>query len=155
MIRSEREAVISSLGLLGWCVGDEHCFSRKFSGEDVRVFAAISGDDNPLHLDQDYASHTRFGKQLVHGVLVLGVISAAANQMGRGEMTAILLKAKADFIKPVYLDDTVTAKLKVISVDLRRRRLLVSTICQNQDGTPVIIGEGTIFLDHHPHILRA
>jgi acyl dehydratase len=93
-------------------VGDGFKASRLISEADVRAFAEVSGDDNPLHLDPEYAATTQFGRPIVHGVLVLGLASKVLGRdfPGHGSV-AVALSAK--FLRPVPVGEEVTVEVKV------------------------------------------
>jgi 3-hydroxybutyryl-CoA dehydratase len=93
-------------------VGDGFKASRVISEADVRAFAEVSGDDNPLHLDREYAATTQFGRPIVHGVLVLGLASKVLGRdfPGHGSV-AVALSAK--FLRPVPVGEEVTVEVKV------------------------------------------
>jgi 3-hydroxybutyryl-CoA dehydratase len=93
-------------------VGDSFRWSRIITAEEVETFAAITGDDNPLHLDPEYAAGTRFGRPVVHGVFVLGLASKVLGRdfPGHGSI-AVSLSAK--FLRPVPVGEEVTIEVKV------------------------------------------
>jgi acyl dehydratase len=93
-------------------VGDSFRWSRVITAEEVGTFAAVTGDDNPLHIDPDYAAGTRFGRPVVHGVFVLGLASKVLGRdfPGHGSI-AVALSAK--FLRPVPVGEEVTIEVKV------------------------------------------
>jgi len=91
-------------------VDDQFFSSKRIADDDVRLFADISGDHNPLHLDAEFASTTMFKRRIVHGVLTVSLISAALASMPG---TIILLNFSLSFEKPVYINDDLTAKVTV------------------------------------------
>lgn len=124
-------------------IGDSATRSLEITDAAIRGFADIVGDHNPVHLDDDYAATTPFGKRIAHGVLVGSVISAAlANDLpGAG---TIYLGQSFKFKKPVFIGDTVTATLTVTSYREDRRIATLETIVKNQDDVVVIEGEATV-----------
>ncbi|NLX09466.1 MAG: MaoC family dehydratase [Chloroflexi bacterium] len=114
--------------------------TKTFTDDDVRTFARISDDVNPIHLDDAYAAQTRFGRRLVHGMLTAALISATlANDLpGVG---TIYMGQTLTFKAPVFIGDTITAVVEVIKYRAERRIATLKTICTNQDGTIVIEGE--------------
>lgn len=93
-------------------VGDTFSIERKISAEDVRAFADITGDDNPLHVDEEYASGTRFGHTIVHGVLLTGLISKVLGRDFPGP-GSIAVSISCKFLRPVPVGSTVTVEVKV------------------------------------------
>lgn len=126
-------------------VGDTATRSKTFTDEDVRTFAQISGDYNPIHLDETYAAGTIFKRRIVHGMLVTSLISAAlANDLpGAG---CIYLSQQVSFKKPVYIGDTVTVKLTCTAYRESRRIATLETLVTNQEGMVVIEGEAVVML---------
>lgn len=117
--------------------------SKTFTDEDVRDFARISGDHNPIHLDDAYAAETRFERRLVHGMLTASLISAAIANDLPGEGT-IYLSQSLQFKAPVFIGDTVTATVEVVKFRPERRIATLATRCVNQAGTVVIEGEAVV-----------
>jgi 3-hydroxybutyryl-CoA dehydratase len=93
-------------------VGDTFSFTRTISQADVQAFADVSGDDNPLHIDPAYAATTTFGKPIVHGVFLLGIVSKVLGRdfPGAGSV-AVALSAK--FLRPVVVDSEITVEVKI------------------------------------------
>jgi acyl dehydratase len=124
-------------------VGAKATRVKTFSDEDVRGFAQVSGDQNPIHLDDAYAAGTRFGKRIVHGMLTASVISAALANDLPGEGT-VYLSQTIQFKAPVFIGDTITATLEVTRFREDRRIATLTTTCTNQDGKVVIEGEAVV-----------
>ncbi|MEO5904980.1 MAG: MaoC family dehydratase [Gemmatimonadaceae bacterium] len=126
-------------------VGMTDEYSKTVTDKDVMMFADITGDFNPVHVDEVAAKKTRFGGRIAHGMLGAGLISAAiANRLpGPG---SIYLGQTLKFTLPVRIGDTVTATIAVTEI-LLKRRVKLSTICTNQNGEKVIDGEATVMLD--------
>jgi 3-hydroxybutyryl-CoA dehydratase len=95
-------------------VGDQFLSRKRITEDDVRLFADISGDHNPLHLDADFASKSLFKQRVAHGMLTASLISAALASMSG---TIILLNFSLSFEKPVYIGDSLTAKVTVRKVE--------------------------------------
>lgn len=117
--------------------------SKTFTDEDVRDFARISGDHNPIHLDDAYAAETRFERRLVHGMLTASLISATIANDLPGEGT-IYLSQSLQFKAPVFIGDTVTATVEVVKFRPERQIATLVTRCVNQAGTVVIEGEAVV-----------
>lgn len=124
-------------------IGDSASFRKAFTDADVRAFAKISGDHNPVHLDEAYAAKTPFKKRIAHGMLTAGLISAILGTQLPGE-GSIYLKQTLNFRAPVYLDETITATVTVVKLHERKPIATLETICKNQDGVVVLDGEATI-----------
>jgi len=124
-------------------LGDTVQRIKTITDADIQQFATVSGDSNPVHLDDDYAATTIFGKRIAHGMLVASIISAAlANDLpGAG---SIYLGQELKFKKPVFIGDTVTATLTVTAYREDRRIATIETIVKNQDDIVVIKGEATV-----------
>jgi 3-hydroxybutyryl-CoA dehydratase len=126
-----------------WKVGDSESVTRTITESDVEKFAGISGDNNPVHLDEEYASTTRFGKRIAHGVLVAGLISATIGTRIPGH-GAIYAGQCLRFLRPVFLGDTITATVTILDYDRDRGKMLLDTICRNQDGEMVLAGDAEV-----------
>ncbi len=129
-------------------IGDEATLSKVFTDADVIQFSKISLDNNPVHLDDEYASKTIFKSRIVQGILVSGLISAViANKLpGNG---SIYLKQESNFKKPVFIGDKVTAKILVTKIHQNKPIYTLSTICTNQKNEIVIDGEAIILLNRN------
>ena len=124
-------------------VGDSSTMSKTISEADVYLFAGITGDLNPAHMDEVAASKSRFKKRIAHGMLSAGFISAVLGMKLPGPGT-IYLGQELAFTKPVYFGDTVTATCTVSSMDLDRNIVKIETICTNQDDIVVTKGMATV-----------
>lgn len=124
-------------------VGDTAEVSRTITDQDVQVFADLTGDHNPVHLDERYASGTRFGRRIVHGMLTASLISSVLANRLPGEGT-VYLSQSLKFIAPVYLDDTVTARVTVTSIKEDKPIATLETVCVNQRGEPLVKGEAVV-----------
>lgn len=124
-------------------IGDTASLTKTFTDEDVRAFAAISGDNNPVHLDEAYAATTQFKKRIAHGMLTAGLISAILGTQLPGE-GSIYLGQTINFRAPVYLDDTITATVTVSKLHERKPIATLETVCKNQDGVVVLDGEAVV-----------
>ncbi|MEF8977115.1 MAG: MaoC family dehydratase [Halapricum sp.] len=129
----------------GLGVGDTVTFSKTISDDDVRRFAAASGDTNPIHLDDDFASETRFGGRISHGMLVAGLISAA---LARLPGLTIYLSQDLEFTAPVRIGDRVTAECEIVE-DLDHDQYRLSTTVTDDDEV-VVDGEATVLVDDRP-----
>jgi 3-hydroxybutyryl-CoA dehydratase len=125
--------------------GDTASLSRTISNDDIRAFANATGDHNPLHLDEEFAQQTRFGRRIAHGMLSASLISAViANDLpGQG---SIYLGQTLQFVAPVFPGDTVTARVTVISIREDKPIVKLETVCINQRDEVVIRGEAIVLV---------
>ena len=130
-------------GAFPYRIGDRAELTRCLAADDVAAFAALTGDDNPLHLDADFARGTPFGRPIVHGLLTLSLIGTLLGTRLPGP-GAVYVEQQVRFRRPVYVGDRVTAAVEVTAVDPERRRLTLRTECRNPDGEIVL--EGTAVL---------
>jgi len=124
-------------------VGDVAEFAKTISETDIYLYAGITGDFNPAHVNEAYAKNTFFKTRIAHGMLTAGLISAImANQLpGPG---TIYLKQELIFLAPVHIGDTITGRVEVIEINVEKNRVRLKTTCNNQDGVTVISGEGLV-----------
>jgi 3-hydroxybutyryl-CoA dehydratase len=122
-------------------VGAQSSFSKTVTDADVSIFAGISGDLNPLHIDSEYAARTRFGQRLVHGALSSAFISASLTRLGIGH---VYISQEVRFRKPLFIGDTVTATSEIVEKLPDKQRLRVKTTCTNQEGEAVTVGEAVL-----------
>jgi 3-hydroxybutyryl-CoA dehydratase len=123
-----------------FALGDRAVFSKTITDADLLLFAAVSGDQYPLHVDEEYAKTTRFGGRVAHGMLTASLLSAT-NGMLLGTPGGISVAQTLHFRAPVYPGDTITATTEVVEIIRERRRLRCRTTCVNQRGEMVIEGE--------------
>lgn len=118
---------------------------KTVSESDVAGFAAISGDFNPVHMDEEAAAKSRFGGRIAHGMLSAGFISAclAMQLPGPG---SIYLSQTLSFKRPVRLGDTITTRVEVIEWNPGKRRARLATTCRNQRDEVVIDGEALVMV---------
>lgn len=124
-------------------IGQSASLTKVFKSDEVMAFAEMSLDKNPIHLDQDYAEHSRFGRRIVHGFLVGSLISAVFGTKLPGE-GAIYLHQEMDFRKPVYHDDEITAIVTVTNIRKDKSILYFDTRCENNKGEVVIEGKAIL-----------
>ena len=117
--------------------------TRTVTADDVRRYAEITGDFNPVHVDADAAAKSRFGGLIAHGMLSAGYVSAVLGMDLPGP-GAIYLAQSLKFTQPVKPGDAITARVEVIELTAARRRVRLATSCRNQHGEPVLEGEATI-----------
>jgi len=126
-------------------VGDEFSKSRKVTDELIRKFADLSGDYNPIHLDDEFAKTTQFGRRIAHGMLSGAFISAVLGYEFK-ERRVVYLSQTLRFTAPVYIGDTVTTTATVTNIRTDKKIVLLETLCTNQNGEPVVKGEAAVMI---------
>ncbi|MGI8669577.1 MAG: MaoC family dehydratase [Aridibacter sp.] len=126
-------------------IGDTFSVSKEITDELIKQFADVSGDYNPIHLDEDFAKDTRFGKRIGHGMLTASFISAVLGYK-LNVRKLVYLGQTLKFKHPTYIGDVVTAKATVKQIREDKPIIKIETTCENQDGTILIEGEATIML---------
>lgn len=126
-------------------IGDSASLTKTITDDHVRAFADLTGDYNPVHLDDEFAKTTRFGQRIAHGMLSAGLISSVlANKLpGTG---TVYLSQTLSFVAPVYPGDTVTARVTVTRVREDKPIVTLETICVNQRDETVIRGEAVVLV---------
>lgn len=126
-------------------VGDTFTITKEVTDEAVRKFAEVSGDYNPIHLDEEFAAGTMFGRRIAHGMLGASYISAVLG-FKMSERKIVYLSQTLKFIAPVFIGDTVTAKAVVKEIREDKPIVTIEATCENQSGETVITGEGKIMV---------
>lgn len=124
-------------------IGDFAEHSKTVSEADVYLFAGITGDFNPAHLNAQEAARGMFKERIAHGMLSAGLISAVLGMQLPGP-GAIYLSQNLKFVAPVKFGDTITARAEVVDRNVDRNRITLKTTCTNQEGKLVIDGEAVI-----------
>lgn len=124
-------------------IGQKASIEKAFTDEDVRNFATISLDKNPVHLNQDYAEKTMFKGRIVHGFLTGSLISAIIGTILPGEGT-IYLNQTMNFRKPVRLGETIKATVEIVGIREDKNILTLNTYCENEKGDLVIEGSAIV-----------
>jgi 3-hydroxybutyryl-CoA dehydratase len=126
-------------------VGQAVTLERTVTDGDVVAYAGITGDDNPVHLDEVVAAKSRFGGRIAHGMLSAGFISAAIGTRLPGP-GSIYLGQTLKFTAPVRIGDTVTTRVEVLELVPEKRRVKLATRCTTQRGEMVIDGEALVMV---------
>ena len=121
-------------------IGDTHTFSRTITAEDVRKFAEVSGDDNPLHLDPEYAAGTPFGQPIVHGAFLLAVVSKVLGRDYPGH-GAVAVSLSSRFLRPVPVGSEITVEVKVAEKIEARSHVRAKITVYNAEGKMACGGE--------------
>ena len=124
-------------------IGQSASFGKTITETDVYMFAGISGDQNPAHVNEDYAKNTMFKGRIAHGMLGASLISTVLGTKLPGPGT-IYLKQDLKFLAPVRFGDTITATCTVKERLEEKNRLVLDCTVVNQDGVQVIAGEATV-----------
>lgn len=124
-------------------IGDSAEYSKTITESDIYQFAEITGDYNPVHVDELYAQKTRFKTRIAHGLLTAGLISTVLANKLPGPGT-IYLKQELNFYAPVHIGDTITARVEIVAIDTKVKRVNLRTICRNQHAVIVLDGEAVV-----------
>lgn len=124
-------------------IGDQASFSKTISETDIYLYAGITGDFNPAHVNEAYAQTTAFKTRIAHGMLVAGFISNLLGTRLPGPGT-IYMSQDLKFLAPVAIGDTITATVEVIDILTEKKRVRLKTTCMNQKGTVVLDGEALV-----------
>ncbi len=123
-------------------IGLVRSLKKEITTRDIELFAEVSTDHNPVHLDDAYAADTIFEGRIAHGMLTAGLISAVIGEQLPGHGT-VYLGQSLKFLAPVRPGDMVTAEVEVLDIDYSRRRVTLDTRCL-VNGKPVLKGEATV-----------
>ena len=124
-------------------IGQKATFSKTISESDVYMFAGVTGDVNPAHVNEAYAQTTPFKTRIAHGILSAGLISAVLGTQLPGP-GAIYASQTLKFTAPVRIGDTITATATVKELIPERNRVVIETVCRNQEGVVVTTGEAVL-----------
>jgi 3-hydroxybutyryl-CoA dehydratase len=124
-------------------IGEKATLSRLISEDDILRMAAITGDFNPVHIDEEYAAMTRFKGRIAHGVFSSGLISAVLGMHLPGP-GAVYLRQSLQFLHPLRPGDVLTAEVEVIAWRAEKRIITLQTRSSNQDGTGIAEGEAVL-----------
>lgn len=124
-------------------IGDIAVFEKTVSESDVYLFAGITGDFNPAHINERVASESMFKGRIAHGLISVGIMSSimAMQLPGPG---SIYISQELKFLAPVRIGDTIKAKVEVVEIFEERNRVALRTTCENQDGKLVLDGKAII-----------
>ena len=125
-------------------IGMEAEYSQTITDSDIKNFAGLSGDRNSVHLDEEYANNSRFKKRIAHGLLSASFFSALFGTKIPGE-GCVYVSQNLKFLRPVYINDTVKATVKVISINLDNRRVFFRTFCKVNNKL-VIDGDAELYI---------
>lgn len=123
--------------------GDSAEFSKTLSESDIYLYAGVTGDFNPAHINEIYAGKTFFKNRIAHGMLLAGFISAVLGNKLPGP-GSIYIKQELKFLAPARIGDTITARVEVMEIKADKNRVRLKTTCVNQDGIFVVDGEAVL-----------
>ncbi|WP_438955395.1 MaoC family dehydratase [Cognatiyoonia sp.] len=123
-------------------IGMVRSLRKEVTDRDIELFAEVSTDRNPVHLDESYAQDTIFGGRIAHGMLTAGLISAVIGEQLPGHGT-VYMGQSLKFLAPVRPGDVVLAEVEVIDIDYPKRRVKMETRCL-VNGKKVLLGEATV-----------
>jgi len=129
-----------------FAIGEKAQLSRTITEADIAAMAKISGDYNPVHMDEEFAAKTRFKGRIAHGLFSAGLISAVLGTKLPGP-GAVYLKQTHNFLYPVRAGDTLTAEAEVTAWRTDKRIITLKTRAFNQDGVDVVDGEAVLLMD--------
>jgi 3-hydroxybutyryl-CoA dehydratase len=124
-------------------LGDSAEFAKTISEADIYMFAGVTGDFNPFHVNEEYSRKTYFKGRIAHGMLLAGFISTVVGSKLPGP-GAIYVRQELKFLAPARIGDTITAKAAVTQVDAEKNRVVLQTTCTNQNGELVLDGEAML-----------
>ncbi|MCG8542322.1 MAG: MaoC family dehydratase [Clostridia bacterium] len=124
-------------------IGDSASFQKTISESDVYLYAGITGDINPAHINHESSKDTLFKGRIAHGMLTAGLISAVLGVQLPGPGT-IYLSQELKFTGPVRFGDTIKAEVEVIEINEEKNRVKLNTICTNQNGDGVLKGTAVV-----------
>jgi 3-hydroxybutyryl-CoA dehydratase len=125
--------------------GDGFSYERFISAEDVKRFAEIVGDLNPIHLDAEFAAQSFFKRRIVHGAFLGGLISKVLGMDFPGQGTVYISQTSA-FKRPVYVGTTVKVEVKVTETIPEKRRLVLDTTVLNESGEVCLAGSAVVWI---------
>ena len=125
-------------------IGMSESYSQTITDADIKYFAGISGDHNPIHMSDEYAEKSRFKKRIAHGLISASFFSALFGTRLPGE-GCVYVNQSLNFKKPIYLNDTVTATVTVNEMDLKKRRVFFDTVCKVKNKI-VIYGNAELYV---------
>lgn len=121
-------------------IGQKASFSKTITETDVVQYAGLSGDFNPIHVDREFAQTTQFGQRIAHGLLTTSLLSGVLGMHLPGP-GSVYMGQSLKFVKPVFIQDTITATVEVIAYDPEKGNIVLKTECRNQEGELVLEGE--------------
>ena len=125
-------------------IGMSESYSQTITDADIKSFAGISGDHNPVHMSEEYAEQSRYKKRIAHGMISSSFFSALFGTKLPGP-GCVYVNQSLDFKRPVYIEDTVNAIVTVSKIDVNKRRVFFDTVCKVKNKG-VIVGVAELFV---------
>lgn len=125
--------------------GDSFSTTREITDELIRAFAELSGDHNPIHLDEEFAARTRFGRRIAHGMLSGAFISSVLGYEF-GERKIVYLSQTMRFTAPAFIGDTITTTATIKSIREDKPIVTIDTTCKKQTGEVTLTGEAVVMV---------
>ncbi len=138
------DVILTSIPIEKIQIGMRVSYSQTITDADIKAYAGLSGDHNPVHVNQEYAEESRYGRRLAHGLMSVGFFSALFGMRLPGP-GCVYVSQNIQFKRPVYIDDTVTATAEVTDVCLKKKRVFFSTNCYVKNKI-VISGDAEIYI---------
>lgn len=126
-------------------IGDQFSTSKQITDQVVRAFADLSGDHNPIHLDEEFAKTTQFEQRIAHGMISGALISAVLGYEFK-ERRVVYLSQTLKFVAPVFIDETVTATATVTNIRADKPIVTLATVCTKDSGETVVKGEAVVMI---------
>jgi 3-hydroxybutyryl-CoA dehydratase len=126
-------------------IGEKFSATKQITDKVVRDFAELSGDFNPIHIDEEFAKTTRFGRRIAHGMISGALLSAVLGYEFK-ERRIVYLAQTMKFLAPVFIDDTVTATATVKHIRADKPIVTLETVCTNQAGETTLTGEAVVMI---------
>lgn len=138
------DIVLTSIPIEKIQVGMRVSYSQTITDADIKAYAGLSGDHNPVHVSEEYAAESRFGRRIAHGLMSVGFFSALFGMRLPGP-GCVYVSQNIQFKRPVYIDDTVKAVAEVTDVCVDKKRVFFSTTCYVKNKV-VISGDAEIYI---------
>lgn len=126
-------------------IGDSASLTRSFTDADVRQYADLSGDHNPVHLDEEFAAGTQFKQRIVHGMLVGSLFTAVLGEQLPGH-GSIYMTQNLNFKSPVYLDMPITARVEITAIHPKKPIVTFASTVVDADGKTLVQGESVMYV---------
>jgi 3-hydroxybutyryl-CoA dehydratase len=124
-------------------LGDRESMTLTIGAENIEAFAKSTGDFNPLHMDQEYAESTQFGKRIAHGILLTGIVSGLLGTKLPG-LGTVAREMTSKFSKPVFIGDTVTATIELVEKNEKLNMCTFKYSVVNQEGKTAVKGKAVV-----------
>jgi 3-hydroxybutyryl-CoA dehydratase len=138
------DIILGAIPIEDISVGMSASYSQTITDYDIKTFSGMSGDHNPIHVDQNYAAESRYGKCIAHGLMTASFFSGLFGTKLPGQ-GCVYMSQNLAFKRPVYIGDTVTATIEVTKVDIDKRYVSFDTICKVKNKI-VTTGDAQIYI---------